>query len=132
MKKLEKHIYRAKLIKIYDGDTLSADIDLGFNVWITAKIRMFGLDTWESRTRNKAEKEKGLKAKARTTELLNEISKNPGYFRLRSFGKGKFGRVLGEIFILDKKGSQINVNETLIKEGHAYIYHGEKKRTFKV
>ena len=49
----------------------------------------------------------------------------------RSFGTGKYGRVLGEIFILDEEGKQYNINEQLIKEGHAYVYQGGKKQIFK-
>ena len=89
-----------------------------------------GLDTWESRTRDLEEKKKGLAAKARTKELLEKVSSKSGYFRLKSHGLGKYGRVLGEIFIMDKEGKQMSVNETLIAEGHAYIYDGGKKKVF--
>ena len=60
-----------------------------------------------------------------------EISSKSGYFRLKSYGVGKYGRVLGEIFIEDKDGKQYNINETLISEGHAYVYDGGKKKLFK-
>lgn len=89
-----------------------------------------GLDTWESRTRDLEEKKKGKLAKERTRQLLEEVSSKPGYFRIKSHGLGKYGRVLGEIFIMDKDGKQWNVNETLISEGHAYIYDGGKKKVF--
>jgi endonuclease YncB( thermonuclease family) len=59
-----------------------------------------------------------------------EVSSKPGYFRLKSFGVGKYGRVLGEIFIEDAEGKQYNINETLISEGHAYVYEGGKKKLF--
>ena len=59
-----------------------------------------------------------------------EISSKSGYFRLKSYGVGKYGRVLGEIFIEDAEGKQYNINETLISEGHAYIYDGGKKKMF--
>ena len=59
-----------------------------------------------------------------------EVSSKSGYFRLKSFGVGKYGRVLGEIYIEDKKGKQYNINETLISEGHAYVYEGGKKKMF--
>ena len=72
-----------------------------------------------------------MAAKDRNKELLEEISSKPGYFRLKSYGVGKYGRVLGEIFILDNKDNPININETLIKEGHAYVYEGGKKKLFK-
>ncbi len=104
-----------------------------------------GIDTWESRTRNLEEKEKGLAAKARNKELLEA-----GSFKLKSFGTGKFGRVLGEIFVAPEFVGEhitecisnpestidlsadgwVSVNDILIEEGHAYVYHGEKKKDF--
>ena len=84
-----------------------------------------GIDTWESRTRDLDEKKKGLAAKARNKELLEG-----GVFKLKSFGTGKFGRVLGEIFIQDVDGKAYNINEQLKIEGHAYEYFGGKKQKF--
>jgi endonuclease YncB( thermonuclease family) len=104
-----------------------------------------GLDTWESRTRDLEEKAKGLLAKARNKELLEQ-----GIFKLRSFGTGKYGRVLGEIFVSpDFVGDHIqeciknpesaidlssdgwvSVNDILMEEGHAYAYDGGKKKVF--
>ena len=127
---MEKYIYRGKLERVVDGDTIDALIDVGFDIWIKKRIRYSGIDTWESRTRNLEEKAKGLEAKARNKELLMEVSSKPGYFRLKSFGVGKYGRVLGEIYIEDKEGKQYSINETLISEGHAYIYEGGKKKVF--
>ena len=127
---MEKYIYRGKLERVVDGDTIDALIDVGFDIWIKKRIRYSGIDTWESRTRDLAEKAKGLEAKARNKELLMEVSSKSGYFRLKSYGVGKYGRVLGEIFIEDAEGKQYNINETLIKEGHAYIYEGGKKKLF--
>ena len=97
---MDKYIYRAKLDRVVDGDTVDALIDVGFDIWFKKRIRFKGVDTWESRTRNLEEKKKGLAAKARTKELLEKVSIKPGYFRLKSYGLGKYGRVLGEIFIL--------------------------------
>ena len=127
---MEKYIYRGKLERVVDGDTIDALIDVGFDIWIKKRIRYSGIDTWESRTRNLEEKAKGLEAKARNKELLMEVSSKAGYFRLKSFGVGKYGRVLGEIYIEDSEGKQYNINETLIAEGHAYIYDGGKKKVF--
>ena len=59
-----------------------------------------------------------------------EVSSKVGYFRLKSFGVGKYGRVLGEIYIEDAEGKQYNINKTLISEGHAYVYEGGKKKVF--
>ncbi len=128
---MEKYIYKAKLERVVDGDTVDALIDLGFDTWVKKRIRYMGVDAWESRTRNLAEKEKGLAAKARNKELIEKISARPGYFLLKSHGVGKYGRVLGEIFIQDEDKNEINVNQLLIIEGHAYVYEGGKKQVFK-
>ena len=145
-KKLNVREYQAELIKVVDGDTIDCYIDLGFNIKIKKRIRYMGIDTWESRTRDLAEKEKGLAAKARNKELLES-----GVFKLKSFGTGKFGRVLGEVFVSpDYVGEHIiecinsvdndidlsidgwvSVNDILIEEGHAYDYDGGKKKDFK-
>ena len=127
---MDKYIYRAKLDRVVDGDTVDALIDVGFDIWFKKRIRFKGVDTWESRTRNLEEKALGLKAKARTKELLEKISSKSGYFRIKSYGLGKYGRVLADVFIMDKDGKQWNVNQTLITEGHAYIYDGGKKKIF--
>ena len=128
---MDKYIYRAKLERVVDGDTIDALIDVGFDIWVKKRIRYMGIDTWESRTRDLAEKKKGLAAKERNKELLETVSEKPGYFRLRSHGVGKYGRVLGEIFIQDSEGKQYNINETLVSEGHGYVYNGGKKQIFK-
>ena len=127
---MEKYIYRGKLERVVDGDTIDALIDVGFDIWIKKRIRYSGIDTWESRTRNLEEKAKGLEAKARNKELLMEVSSKSGYFRLKSHGVGKYGRVLGEIFIQDSNNNTICINNQLISEGHAYIYEGGKKKMF--
>jgi micrococcal nuclease len=129
---MEKYIYRGKLERVVDGDTVDALIDVGFDIWVKKRIRYKGLDAWESRTRNLDEKKKGLAAKARNKELLEKVSAKPGYFRLKSHGVGKYGRVLGEIFIEDIDGNQYNVNQKLIEDGHAYVYEGGKKKLFEV
>ena len=128
---MDKYIYRAKLDRVVDGDTVDAMIDVGFDIWVKKRIRFMGLDAWESRTRDLEEKKKGLAAKARVIELLEETSSKPGYFRLKSHGVGKYGRVLGELFIQDADGNSICINEQLKIEGHAYEYFGGKKQIFK-
>ena len=127
---MDKYIYKAKLDRVVDGDTVDALIDVGFDIWFKKRIRFMGLDTWESRTRDLEEKKLGKLAKERTRQLLEDVSSKSGYFRVKSHGLGKYGRVLGEIFIMDKDGKQWNVNETLIAEGHAYVYDGGKKKVF--
>jgi len=125
---MDKYIYRGKVQKIVDGDTIDALIDVGFDIWVKKRIRYKGIDTWECRTRNLDEKKLGLAAKERNRELLEEISNKSGYFRLKSYGVGKYGRVLGEIFIMDNKENTICINNQLITEGHAYVYEGGKKK----
>ena len=127
---MEKYIYRGKLDRVVDGDTIDAMIDVGFDIWVK-KIRYKGIDTWESRTRDLEEKKLGLAAKERNKELLEKVSSKSGYFRLKSYGVGKYGRVLGEIFIMDNNDNTICVNNQLISEGHAYVYDGGKKKLLK-
>ena len=124
-KKLDKHIYSAKVVRVVDGDTADAMIDLGFDTWVKKRIRFYGVDTWESRTRNLEEKKKGLAAKDYVKDLLE--NSDEGKFLLKSHGVGKYGRVLGELFV---KGHEQSVNELSKENGHAYEYHGEKKKVF--
>ena len=124
-KKLEQREYEAELIKVLDGDTIDCYIDLGFNIKIKKRIRYMGIDTWESRTRDLEEKKKGLAAKEYVKDLLE--NSDDGKFSIISHGRGKYGRVLGEIFV---KGHEKSVNELLKENGHAYEYHGEKKKIF--
>ena len=130
--------YNGTLVRVLDGDTIDCYIDLGFDLKIKKRIRYMGIDTWESRTRDKEEKVKGLAAKARNKELLEA-----GVFKIVSHGTGKFGRVLGEIFVspdvvnyelsedIDRStDGLVSINDILIKEGHAYEYDGGKKKAF--
>ena len=124
-KEINKYEYTAKLDRVVDGDTCDALIDLGFDTWVKKRIRFYGVDTWESRTRNLEEKKKGLEAKAYVKDFLE--NSDEGKFALKSHGVGKYGRVLGELFV---KGHEQSVNELLKENGHAYEYHGEKKKVF--
>ena len=124
-KQVKKHGYSCKLVRVVDGDTADAMIDLGFNVWVKERIRFYGVDTWESRTRDLEEKKKGLEAKAYVKDLLE--NSDDGKFALRSHGVGKYGRVLGELFV---KGHEQSINKLLIENGHAYEYEGGKKKVF--
>jgi len=111
--------YNATLVRVVDGDTVDALVDLGFDTWKKVRIRFYGMDAWESRTRDKEEKVKGLAAKARVIELLDNAD---GKFILQSYGVGKYGRCLGELYIEDN-----NINQLLITEGHAKKYYGGKR-----
>ena len=122
MAKPDPYIYKCKLVRVIDADTVDCDIDLGFKVrLVKQRIRFMGIDTPESRTRNLEEKALGLAAKARTKEL---VKKN---FMLRTFKeRGKFGRILGEPLTEDGE----SVCDVLIREGHAYAYWGGKKQAW--
>ena len=116
--------YFCKVNRVVDGDTIDVTVDLGFDIPHSARVRMMGIDTPESRTRNLEEKALGLASKARLKELLKgqkvkiETSKE---------GKGKFGRILADVIVIDKEGNETNCNQQLIEEGHARPYHGGKK-----
>ena len=113
--------YKIKnIIKVIDGDTVDALIDLGFNTYVKKRIRLNGINTPETRTRNKKEKELGLKAKERVKIILFSHTD----LVLKSYGQGKFGRVLGDIYFSEDK---LNLGKLLISEGHAKEYHGGKR-----
>ena len=122
------YTYKAKLLRVVDGDTCDAQIDLGFDVSIKKRIRFAGINAPESRTRELEEKARGLAAKDRVKAILAE---NPS-FTLESTEIGKYGRVLGKIHIDVLDGveglTQICLNEQLIKEGHAVEYWGGKRK----
>ena len=110
--------YNAKVIRVVDGDTIDAMVDLGFSTFKKVRIRMHGIDAPESRTRDLEEKKLGLAAKDRLIEMLGD-----GEFTLQSHGVGKYGRCLGEIF----KENNVSLNRQLINEGHATEYFGGKR-----
>ena len=101
-----------------DGDTIDITLRLGFDVNLKKqRVRLHGIDTPESRTRNLEEKKLGLAAKDRLKELC------VGRFKIKSLGKGKYGRILGIPY--DQDGADIC--KTLVNEGHAVEYFGGKK-----
>ena len=118
--------YKINLLRVVDGDTIDAEIDLGFDIKVKKRIRFLGINTPESRTRNLEEKARGLAAKDRVKQLLEGCEN----INLRSHGVGKFGRCLGEIFLDRVDGSEkltlVSLNELLISEKHAVEYHGGK------
>ena len=122
--------YRATIVKIIDGDTVDVDIDLGFGIVLSdERVRIAGIDTPESRTRDKEEKKFGLAAKARVKQLLGktcvlktQINKNGEDM------KGKFGRILGDFNVYDSATDSWKLlTSILISEGHAVPYHGQNK-----
>ena len=117
--------YSAKLIRVVDGDTVDALIDCGFSTFKKERIRLYGINAPESRTRDKAEKKRGLAAKARLKELINK-GKNKFIVQTKIDKKGKFGRLLGELFNSEVDAYK-TYNEILVDEGHATEYYGGKK-----
>lgn len=116
------YIYSAKVIKVIDGDTISSMIDLGFDTWIAKTVRLDGINTPESRTKDLEEKKKGIAAKERLTKILEE---NKNEFKLISHGVEKYGRCLAEVFV--NTLGDISIQQTLINEGFGKEYHGEKR-----
>ena len=113
--------YRCKVTRVVDGDTVDIDIDLGFGVWLhKERVRIYGIDTPESRTRDKEEKKYGLMAK----EFVKQFVKGDSIklTTQKYDAKGKFGRILGDI-IVDNR----SLSDTMIQEHHAVIYHGQSK-----
>ena len=114
--------YSASVEKVTDGDTLVVDINLGFGVTLNgAKIRMYGINTPESRTRNALEKIAGLAAKERLIEIL-ESSQSIEVCVNEKKPRGKFGRVIAILFADGR-----NVNQALVDEGHAKPYFGGRR-----
>jgi len=122
--------YNCIIVKVIDGDTVDVDIDLGFGMWLrNERVRVHGIDTPESRTRDKVEKIFGLAAKKFVTDTLKKGSKQtlvtekPG-----DESKGKFGRILGKFRVYDAKTDSWDfMGNIMIREGHAVPYHGQSK-----
>ena len=123
--------YNAIVDRVIDGDTIECTIDLGFHTWKKVTTRLEGINTPETRTRDKEEKKLGLAAKARLQEI---IDMNGNKCVLKVSGLGKFGRALATVHVaslspvVDESSiTLINVNEQLIAEGHAKPYNGGKR-----
>ena len=118
--------YRCKVVHIVDGDTVDVDIDLGFGVWMRKqRIRLYGIDTPESRTRDLEEKKYGLAAKEFLTGMLDDEA---GII-LKTYKdkEGKFGRILGELWRITNYADQ-SINEYMIEKHHAVRYYGQSKK----
>lgn len=119
--------YRCRVIKVIDGDTVDVDIDLGFDIVLRdERVRIMGIDTPESRTRDKVEKKFGLASKARLKELIGGKSGPILKTQINKKGedmRGKFGRILGDFVTEDGR----MVTDILVEEGHAVAYFGGSK-----
>ena len=116
--------YRVKqVLKIVDGDTIDVDIDLGFDISFTQRVRLAGIDTPESRTTDKKEKSLGLEVKQRLKDILSKSS-SVVIRTEKPDSTEKYGRILGWIFI---DGAEKSINEALIADGYAWGYMGETK-----
>jgi len=109
--------------KVVDGDTIDVDIDLGFNVSYYQRVRLAGIDTPESRTTDKAEKELGLEVKKKLGEYLANAT-DVVIRTEKPDSTEKYGRILGWLYI---DGAEKSVNEALIAGGYAWEYMGDTK-----
>ena len=120
----DPYVYRIKSVsRVVDGDTIDADIDLGFDISLTKRIRLAGIDTPESRTRDLAEKALGLDAK----EWLKHHLKDAGDVVIRTEkpdSTEKYGRIIGHLYI---NGEEESLNNQMITEGYALPYDGGTK-----
>ena len=119
--------YRCKVTRVVDGDTVDVDIDLGFGVWMhKERVRLYGIDTPESRTRDLEEKKYGLLAKEQIKSFM-PVGSMQTLVTMKDKA-GKFGRILGKFLIYDKKtDAQMSINDWMVREDHAVEYFGQSK-----
>lgn len=116
------YIYKIKVTRVVDGDTIDAEIDLGFDLKLNKRIRLYGINTPETRTRDKEEKKRGLAAKKFLQQIVDE---QEGVLFLKSLDQGKFGRCIGVLF--ERDFDDQSINDVLVQEGHAVEYFGGKR-----
>ena len=124
--------YKVDVTRIVDGDTIDVDIDLGFGIWMKKqRVRLMGIDTPESRTKDLEEKFYGKQAKKFLTSLLKETE-----VQLVVHDKGKFGRIIGELFVIQSENeghpvfevnTEKSVNQLMMDNYHAVPYMGQSK-----
>jgi micrococcal nuclease len=115
--------YVKKVTKIVDGDTIDVDIDLGFDISFTSRVRLAGIDTPESRTKDLDEKALGLEAKAYLKHAIDS-AKTVVIKTEKMNSSEKYGRILGWVYL---DGDTVSVNDHMINDGHAWGYMGETK-----
>ena len=112
--------YSCEIDRVVDGDTVDVIIDLGFKIFHKARVRMYGIDTPESRTRDLDEKARGILSKSFLQDAL--VQSNKVIIKTQKDAKGKFGRVLGELYVND-----ININQLMVDKYLAVAYTGQSK-----
>ena len=112
-----------KVTNVVDGDTIDVDIDLGFDISFSSRVRLAGIDTPESRTTDKAEKVLGLEAKEYIKSKIKD-AKEVVIKTEKMDSSEKYGRILGWLFL---DGSKVSVNEQMILDGYAWGYLGDTK-----
>ena len=117
--------YSCKIKRVVDGDTVDVVLNLGFDILYDCRVRLGGIDTPESRTRDLDEKARGKLAKSFLQECLK--GKKVVLKTKLKDSRGKFGRIIAEVWAEFEKGSMRNVNELMIKECHAVKYNAENK-----
>ena len=119
--------YSCKISRVVDGDTVDVDIDLGFGVWMhKERIRLYGIDTPESRTRDLKEKKYGLLAKEQIESFM-PVGSMQTLVTVKDRA-GKFGRILGKFLIYDMNtDAEMTINDWMIREHYAVMYHGQSK-----
>ena len=122
------HEYKCTILRVVDGDTVDVDIDLGFGIWMRKeRIRILGIDTPESRTRDKVEKVYGNLAKEFVKSFLNVGSTQT--LQTEKDKSGKFGRILGKFIVYDSKtDSSMPLGDIMVREHLAVAYHGQSKK----
>lgn len=115
--------YVKKVSKVVDGDTIDAEIDLGFDISFSSRVRLAGIDTPESRTTDKIEKTLGLESKDYLKKAI-DASKTVVIKTEKMYSSEKYGRILGWVFL---DGSEVSINQKMINEGYAWGYMGETK-----
>jgi len=113
--------YVCKVERVVDGDTIDVVLDLGFDILYKSRVRLYGIDTPESRTRNLDEKARGKMASAFLKEAIDNGTKVVIQTKLKD-SRGKFGRVLGDVVV-----DGININQSMIDNYHAAAYFGQSK-----
>ena len=119
--------YSCKVLRVIDGDTVDVDIDLGFGVWMhKERIRLYGIDTPESRTRDLEEKKYGLLAKEQIKSFM-PVGSMQTLVTVKDKA-GKFGRILGKFLIYDMNtDTEMTINDWMVREHHAVEYFGQSK-----